>query len=79
MPFLDKYVTSYLDDILIQSDTLNQRQIPIRSVLETFSRAGLHLKLEKCELHKEEVKYLGLIIERGGVKMNFDRVEFVQD
>lgn len=49
------------------------------SVLKTFSRAGLHLKLEKCKFHKEEVKYFRLVITRREVKMVPNKVGAGQD
>ena len=61
-PFLDAFCTAYLDDILIYSETLEEHQAHIKKVLEALFKVGLHLKPEKCEFHKTEVKYLGLII-----------------
>lgn len=49
------------------------------NVLRALSRVGLHLKPEKCEFHKAEVEYLGLIIRKGGVKMDTENIEAVQD
>jgi hypothetical protein len=31
--------------------------------MTSLKEAGLYLKVEKCEFHKEEVKYLGLLLE----------------
>ena len=41
-----------------------------KKMLEALSKVGLHLKPEKCEFHKTEVKYLGLIISADGVKVD---------
>lgn len=76
---LDRYVTAYLDNILIYLDTLNDHQIHVRSVLEVLLKAELHLKAEKCEFYKKEIKYLGLIMGRGKVKMVPGKVAAVQD
>jgi hypothetical protein len=46
-PFLDRFTTAYLDDILIYSETLEEHKDHIRQVLEALSKAGLHLKPEK--------------------------------
>ena len=40
-----------------------------------MSKVGLHLKPEKCEFHKTEVKYLGLMISADGVKMDQKKVK----
>ena len=63
-------MSAYLDDILIYSDTMEENTRDVHQVLERLTNAGLHLKLEKCEFHKTEVKYLGLIIGADGIKMD---------
>jgi hypothetical protein len=55
-PYLDVFITAYLDDILIYSKNLNNHQNHILKVLEALSEAGLHLRPEKCEFHQQEVK-----------------------
>jgi hypothetical protein len=69
-PYLDMFITAYLEDILIDSDDLNNHRNHILRVLEALSKAGLHLKPEKCEFHQQEVKYLGFIILTSGTKMD---------
>ena len=76
-PFLDNFCTAYLNDILIYSDTLQEHKIHVRQVLEVLAKAGLHLRPEKCEFHRTEVTYLGLIISNKWVKMDPRKVEAV--
>ena len=76
-PFLDAFCTAYLDDILIYSETLEEHQPHIKKVLEALSKVSLHLKPEKYEFHKTEVKYLGLIISADSVKMDPKKVRAV--
>ena len=78
-PFLDQFTSAYLDDILIYSDTMEDHMQHVRRVLERLTEAGLHLKPEKCEFHKTEVKYLGLIIGTDGIKMDPSKVETVKN
>ena len=61
-PFLDLFVTAYLDDILIFSENLMDHKRHVREVLGALQKNGLHLASEKCEFHKTSVKYLGFII-----------------
>jgi hypothetical protein len=78
-PYLDVFVTAYLDDILIYSDNLKQYKKHILKVLEALSKAGLHLKPEKCEFHQWEVKYLGFIILTSGTKIDPVKVATIQE
>jgi hypothetical protein len=69
-PYLDVFITAYLNNILIYSDDLNDHQNHIMKVLEALSKAGLHLKPEKCKFYQQEVKYLGFIILTSRTKMD---------
>ena len=77
--FLDVFATAYLDDILIYSDTLAEHEQHVTRVLEALSKSGLHLKPEKCHFHCQEVKYLGLIITPGGIRMDPTKVSAIQE
>jgi hypothetical protein len=77
-PYLDVFVTAYLDDIPIYSDNLYDDQNYVLKVLEALSEASLHLKPEKYEFHQQEVKYLGFIILTSGTKMDLAKVATIQ-
>jgi hypothetical protein len=40
--------------------------------------AGLYLKAEKCEFHREQVKSLGLIVEVNGIRMDPEKIQAVE-
>src|SRR6202158_3469414 len=77
-PFLDIFCMVFLDDILIYSNNLKEHKEHVRAVITTLKEVGLYLKVEKCEFHKEEVKYLGLIVGVNGIKMDLEQVEAVE-
>jgi len=77
--FLDDFCTAFLDDFLIYSNTLEEHKKQVYKVLKALLDAGLHLKPEKCHLHKQEVKYLGFIIGTNGVRMDPEKVSCVLD
>jgi hypothetical protein len=78
-PYLDVFVTAYLDDILIYSDNLEDHRRHVLKVLEALMKAGLHLKPEKCEFHRQEVKYLGFIVSTTGTKMDPAKITTIQE
>jgi hypothetical protein len=78
-PYLDCFYTAYLDDTLIYSNNFEEHQQHVCLVLDTFAKAGLHLKPEKCEFHQQEVKYLGLIISMEGIKIDPKKICTMQD
>jgi hypothetical protein len=78
-PYLDRFCTAYLDDTLIYSDNFEEHQQHVRLVLDTFTKAGLHLKPQKYEFHQQEVKYLGLIISTEGIKKDPKKICTMQD
>ena len=77
--FLDTFCTAYIDDILVYSSTLSKHKRHVRRVLEALRRAGLQLDVEKCEFHKTEVTYLGLIISTSGLRMDPAKVAAVRE
>jgi hypothetical protein len=78
----------YMDDIAIHTKPLNReteqqhkqwhKQL-IHQVLEKLEEHDLYLKLEKCEFLKHEIKYLGVIVGDGVLKMNLKKLEHVKN
>ena len=75
--YLDDFVTIYLDDLLIYSETIEQHRTQVRKFLLKLRAAGIPIDIDKCEFHVEEVKYLGLILTPGGLKMDPTKVEAI--
>ncbi|KAJ6436324.1 mRNA 3 end-processing YTH1 [Purpureocillium lavendulum] len=74
-PFLDRFCTAYIDDILIYSNDLASHRLHVKSVLQALEAAGLQLDVRKCEFETTEVKYLGMIISTTGVRMDPAKVD----
>jgi hypothetical protein len=74
---LDDFASPYLDDVLIYSDSKEEHVGHVKWIMQRLLQAGLYLKPEKCEFHKETVRYLGLIISTKGISMDEDKVETV--
>jgi hypothetical protein len=78
-PFLDIFCTAYLDDILIYSNSLQEHRVHVEQVLQVLSNARLHLNPQKYEFHQSQVKYLGFVIIREGIKMDRQKVLTVEE
>ena len=60
--YLDKFVITYLNDILIYSDTLKKHQQHVPKVLEKLSEKTLYIKKEKSRFEVQEVEFLEYVI-----------------
>ena len=61
------YVVVYMDDILIHSSTAVEHILHVITVIEKLRRAGLKIKLSKCEVAKTSVTFLGHVISKGSI------------
>ena len=76
--YLDIFIIAYLNNILIYLENPRDYVKYIQTILEYFKKAKLRLRLEKCEFYKEEVSFLGFIVNTKGVKISKDKIEVVQ-
>ena len=74
---LDEFVIAYLDDILIFFKTEKKHEKHIKKVLKKFQEKKLYLKSEKCEFHKQQVKYLEHIVTTEKLEMNSEKIKAV--
>jgi hypothetical protein len=64
-------VIIYMNNILITtSGSLNYYKYKVMLILKKLQVHNLFLKPEKCHFHKKEVEYLGIIVDKGQVKMD---------
>jgi len=75
----DDCASAYLDVIVIYSDSEEEHVDHVKYVMKRLLDAGLYLKPEECEFHKESVRSLGLTISTKGISMNEDKVETVRN
>ncbi len=72
---LDEFCTSYIDDILIYSNSKKEYQTHLQKVLVAFQKAGLQVDIDKCEFYITKISYLGLIVSTKGICMDPQKVE----
>ena len=76
---LNKSVLIYLDDILVFSKTLEEHIQHLQQVFDTIRKNQLSLKVNKCHFFQEELKFLGHIISKEGIKPDAEKVKVVLD
>lgn len=67
---LDKFVLAYLNNVLIYSRDKKEHVEHVKLVMKKLVEYSLLYKLEKCEFHKEEVKFLRYVIRTHGIKID---------
>lgn len=73
----DEICIPYLDDIILFSKTFEDHVNNVRTVLQRLRSNGVRLKAKKCELFKQEVKYLGQIISADGYKPDLSNTDAI--
>ncbi|XP_055633638.1 uncharacterized protein K02A2.6-like [Toxorhynchites rutilus septentrionalis] len=61
-------VKPYLDDIMIAGRTKEKHDRSLHEVLERIKTYGFHLRIEKCRFGLSQIKFLGHIIDKGGLR-----------
>lgn len=69
-----KEVLDFLDDLIVYSDTLEEHESRLINVLGRLRDYGLKLSLDKCKFFQTEVRYLGHIVSREGVKTDPEKI-----
>ena len=62
-----QHVLSYLDDILVASNTMEDHMFFLDQVLTALERAGLKLNPSKCSIAQDSVVCLGHLLSKDGV------------
>ena len=74
-PELEPNAFSYLDDIIIATETFEEHLEWIQRVLQRVQEAGLTINREKSVFGHSEVKYLGVLVNREGFRPDPDKIE----
>ncbi len=78
-PFIDKFAVTYLDDILIFSKTHWDHEKHVKQVFKVLNEADMILNLDKCTFYEREVKFLGHIISRDGIRPDPAKIQKIFD
>jgi transposase InsO family protein len=75
--YLRKFVLVYMDDLIIYSKTEKEHFQHLRKVFQRMRTAGLRLKIEKCAFFQKELKFLGIIVSKEGMRLDPDKIKVV--
>ncbi len=77
--YLNKFLLVYMDDLIIYSPTAEQHLQDLEQVFSRLDKAGLRLKIDKCQFFQTKLKYLGFIVSQEGISLDPDKVSAVQN
>ncbi len=68
--YLNIFVITYLNDIMIYLIILEKHVQHVSQVLECLNQRNLRLKPKKCEFHRKEVDFLEFVVKQHEIQMN---------
>ncbi|XP_070040171.1 uncharacterized mitochondrial protein AtMg00860-like [Nicotiana tomentosiformis] len=76
--YLDSFVIVFIDDIFINSRSMEEHKQHLWLVLHTLREQKLYAKFSKCELWMDFVAFLGHVVAGEGIKVDPRKIEAVQ-
>ncbi|GFX44605.1 retrovirus-related Pol polyprotein from transposon 297 [Trichonephila clavipes] len=76
-PVIGKLVSVYMNDFIILSPSFTQHIEHLKEVFRLLQDAGLTLNKDKCKFGCDELKYLGLIINKERMKTDETKVRSI--
>jgi hypothetical protein len=77
MPYLDKFVIVFIDDILIYSKDKQEHAKHLRIALQILREHQLYAKFSKCKFWLDQVEFFGHVISKEGIAVNPSKVASV--
>ena len=77
-PFRWKSCLVYLDDIIIFGKSWEEHIVHVDEILSVLEKAGVKLKLRKCEIFVERIKYLGHVVRPGTLETDAARTSALE-
>jgi len=72
-----KSLLVYIDDVIVFSKSFDSHMKDLEEVFARMSKAQLKFKTNKCFILQSEVKYLGHIVNKNGIRADPDKVKAI--
>ncbi|XP_027173140.1 uncharacterized protein LOC113772850 [Coffea eugenioides] len=76
---IGRNVETYVDDILLKSQTTSSFLSDLREVFEVLRKTRMMLNPKKCVFGVTSGKFLGYLVSRRGIEANPDKVKAIQE
>ena len=73
------FAMTYLDDIIIFSETEEEHLSHIEEIFRRLEAADLKMKRSKCDFFKKHIHYLGHLISADGIRPLKDKLDTIRD
>ena len=77
--YLDVICVGIFDDVIIFSADPARHVPHVRSVLQVLREHKLYAKVQKCELNKEQMTFVGYMVSQAGIGMDPEKVSAILD
>ena len=77
LPYLDRFIVVFMDDILIYSKSEEDHKGHLRIVLQTLREHQLYAKFSKSEFWLTKVRFLRHVVSTSGVSVDQEKAEAV--
>ena len=73
------FAMTYLDDIIIFSNSEEEHLLHLEEVFHRLRKAGLKMKQSKCNFFKSQIHYLGHLISEDGISPLPDKLDSIKN
>lgn len=69
----------FIDDILVYSRNIEEHKKHLHIVLKTLREHQLYEKYNKCEFFKQHIQYLGHVITKYGITVDWEKIKAIME
>ena len=72
-------LANYMDDFVISAKTMEELEERMIRFLKIAEKHNLYFKRSKCDFNMKEIPILGVIVGKGQVKMEQEKIKVVKE